>query len=182
MIQNKGKEQTMKILVLNGSPRANSNTKAMVEAFRKGAEGKGNEVTVLDVAKMKIAGCLACEYCHTKGDGACVQKDDMQEIYPVLAEADAVVFASPIHYFTITGQLQCVISRFYAPMKPAKATKTALLLSSLSPRVYDAAVTQHQAMSGFLGMESLGVITANGDENKSEAKLSECEELGAKFI
>lgn len=171
----------MKILVLNGSPRANSNSSAMIEAFKKGAEGKGNEVTVCDVAKMKIAGCLGCEYCHTKGEGACVQKDDMQEIYPLLAEADAVVYASPIYYFTITGQLQSAISRFYAPMKPAKATKTALMLSSMSPGVYDAAIAQHTAMSAFLGLESLGVVTANGDENKSEAKLAECEELGAKF-
>ena len=115
----------MKILVLNGSPRNDSNSSAMIEAFKKGAEGNGNEVTVCDVAKMKIAGCLACEYCHTKGEGACIQKDDMQEVFPLLAEADAIVFASPIYYMNISGQLQSVISRFYAPMKPAKATKTA---------------------------------------------------------
>lgn len=171
----------MKILVFNGSPRNDSNSSAMIEAFKKGAEGNGNEVTVCDVAKMKIAGCLACEYCHTKGEGACIQKDDMQEVFPLLAEADAIVFASPIYYMNISGQLQSVISRFYAPMKPAKATKTALMLSSMSPGVYDASIMQHKAMSAFLGLESLGVITANGEENKSEAKLAECEELGAKF-
>ena len=93
----------MKILVLNGSPRNDSNSSAMIEAFKKGAEGNGNEVTVCDVAKMKIAGCLACEYCHTKGEGACIQKDDMQEVFPLLAEADAIVFASPIYYMNISG-------------------------------------------------------------------------------
>jgi multimeric flavodoxin WrbA len=171
----------MKILVLNGSPRANGNTAAMVEAFKKGAEGKGNEVTVVEVAKKKIAGCLGCEYCHTKGEGACVQKDDMQEVYPLLAEADAVVYASPIYYFTMSGQMQCAISRFYAPMKPAKAKKAAMMLSSGSPGVYDAAIAQFNVMTGFMGMETVGIITANGEENKSEAKLAECEELGAKF-
>lgn len=171
----------MKILVLNGSPRANSNSSAMIEAFRQGAEEKGNEVTVVEVAKKKIAGCLGCEYCHTEGEGVCVQKDDMQEVYPILQEADAVVFASPIYYFGITGQMQCAISRFYAPMKPKKAGKTALMLTSGSPGVYDAAITQYKTMTGFLGMESLGIVTANGDENKSEAKLKECKELGEKF-
>ena len=73
----------MKITVLAGSPR-NVNTTAMVEAFKEGAEGAGHEVTVLNVGKMKIAGCLACEYCHTKGDGECVQKDDMTKVYPAL--------------------------------------------------------------------------------------------------
>ena len=83
----------MKILILNGSPRTDGNTAAMADAFKKGAESAGSEVTVVDVAKKKIAGCLACEHCHTKGDGACVQNDDMQEVYPLLAEADAVVIA-----------------------------------------------------------------------------------------
>jgi multimeric flavodoxin WrbA len=153
----------------------------MIDAFKKGAESNGSEVTVVEVAKKKIAGCLACEYCHTKGEGACVQKDDMQEIYPLLAEADAVVFASPIYYFSISGQLQSTISRFYAPMKPAKATKTALMLSSMSPGVYDAATTQHSVLAGFLGLENAGVVTANGEENKSEATLAKCEELGKQF-
>lgn len=49
----------MKIAVLAGSPRK-VNTKAMVEAFTAGAEEAGHEVTVLNVGKMKIAGCLAC--------------------------------------------------------------------------------------------------------------------------
>ena len=77
----------MQILVLNGSPRPHGNTAAMVEAFRKGAEENGHVVTVVNVCQKKIAGCLACEYCHQEGSGherQCVQKDDMQEVYPLL--------------------------------------------------------------------------------------------------
>ena len=81
----------MRILVLNGSPRPKGNTKQMVDAFREGAESAGHRVDVIDVCKKKIAGCLACEYCHTKGNGACVQKDDMQEVYSLLGEADMFV-------------------------------------------------------------------------------------------
>ena len=113
----------MKIVVLMGSPRQDSNTAALVEAFKKGAESKGNEVIVKNIAKMNIKPCVACEYCHTKGEGACIQKDDMQEIYPLLAEAEGVVIASPIYYFGLTGQAETALSRFYAPFKPAKATK-----------------------------------------------------------
>ena len=63
----------MKIAVFNGSPRK-ENTFAMVEAFKEGAVAAGHEVEVYHVGQMKIAGCLGCEYCHTKGEGACVQK------------------------------------------------------------------------------------------------------------
>lgn len=62
----------MKIIVLNGSPRPNGNTAAMVEAFVSAKEN-GHEITVVPVCQKKIAGCLACEYCHTKGNGKCVQ-------------------------------------------------------------------------------------------------------------
>ena len=67
----------MNILVLNGSPRPNSNTSAMVEAFAQGARESGHQVEVVHVCQKKIAGCLACEYCHTKGSGRCIQQDDM---------------------------------------------------------------------------------------------------------
>ena len=70
----------MKILVLNGSPHPQGSTKDMVNAFKKGAESAGHIVDVVDVCKKKIGGCLACEYCHSKGHGECIQKDDMQEV------------------------------------------------------------------------------------------------------
>ena len=49
-----------KIVVLNGSPRANGNTKELVKAFVKGAESAGNTVQVFDLQKMNIHGCLGC--------------------------------------------------------------------------------------------------------------------------
>lgn len=87
----------MRILVLNGSPRPKGNTKQMIEAFRVGAASSGHRVDVVDVCRKKIGGCLACEYCHAKGNGNCVQKDDMQEISSLLKEAELLVIASAIY-------------------------------------------------------------------------------------
>lgn len=86
----------MKIAILNGSPRK-ENTAAMVDAFKAGAEEAGNEVCVLHVGKMKIGGCLGCEYCHGKGEGQCVQKDDMGQDIDACKWADMLAFASPMH-------------------------------------------------------------------------------------
>mgnify|MGYP002626822029 CR=1 FL=1 len=162
----------MKIAVFNGSPRK-ENTYAMAEAFRKGAESAGHEVEVYHVGQMKIAGCLGCEYCHTKGEGSCVQKDDLEKILPAYKEADIVVFASPIYYFSMTTQMEAAIQRVYCIGKPLKAKKAALLLSSGSDGVYDAAIAQFKAYMSYAGIEATGIITACGSENKSEAKLSE---------
>ena len=123
----------MKILVLNGSPRPNGNTAGMVNIFQRAAEEHGHQVKVFNVCKMNINGCLACEYCHGKGHGQCVQKDDMQEIYAELSDTEMLVLAAPIYYHGISGQLKCVIDRFYSALYPTAPTtlkKVAMFLSS----------------------------------------------------
>ena len=169
----------MKILLLSGSPRKNGNSSAMAVAFTAGAQSAGHEVVRFDVARMDIAGCQGCEYCHVQGEGQCIQQDDMQEIYPHLADCDMIVFASAVYYWTLTAQLQAALHRFYAIGKPAKATKFAMLLSSGSPGVYDAIDSQMQSSFDFMGIEIVGKITSNGDENKNPAKLEECRAFGA---
>ena len=172
----------MQILVLNGSPRPNGNTKGMVEAFREGAISAGHHVDVVDVCRLKINGCLACEYCHTKGHGTCVQKDGMQQIYDLLKEAEMLVLASPIYYHGITGQLKCVIDRFYSaayPTKPPHLKKVAMILSSGDADMYDGALFSFRGdFLDYLGMENMGVFTAHGAENGSSEKLAELRAFG----
>lgn len=173
----------MKILVLNGSPRPNGSTRKMVNAFCEGAASVGHQVTVVDVCKKKIAGCLACEYCHTKGHGECIQKDDMQEVYALLREAEMLVIASPIYYHGLSGQLKCVIDRFYSaayPQKPKRLAKAAMILSSGDSNMYDGAMFSYQGdFLDYLGLEDMGVFTSHGYENGSAEKLEELRRFAA---
>ena len=173
----------MRILVLNGSPRSKGNTKQMVKAFRAGAEAAAHQVDVADVCRMKINGCLACEYCHTKGNGICIPKDDMQEIYDLLKEAEMLVIASPIYYHGVSGQLKCVLDRFYSaayPRKPKNLKKVAMILSSGDADMYDGAMFSYQGdFLDYLGLEDMGVFTAHGPENGLAAKLDELKKSGA---
>ena len=157
----------MKITVLNGSPRK-KNTTFMVDAFVKGAEEAGHKVEVVQVGKMKINGCLGCEYCHGKGEGQCIQEDDMDKVIPAYQDCDMIVFASPIYYFGMTAQMEAAIQRVYSIMKPPKATKAALLLSSMSPGVYDGAIGQYKGILAFMGIEDMGIFTAKDPENSTE--------------
>ena len=167
----------MKILVLNGSPTPNGNTVALVNAFKDGAESKGHEVNVINVAHKNIKGCMACNFCE-RNNGQCVQKDDMQEIYPLIQDADMIVFASPIYYFIMSGQLESVIHRFYAINAPEKAKYSALLLSSYSPNVYTGAIAQYKDMIAYMGMSDKGIVTADNSTNKTPEKLAEARTLG----
>ena len=92
-----------KIIILNGSPRIKGNTSALTSSFRKGAESAGHTVTEFFLDTMNINGCKGC--CGGGKDPAspCVQKDDMDKIYPIYKEADIVVLASPLYYWTISG-------------------------------------------------------------------------------
>lgn len=170
----------MKIAVFNGSPRK-ENTTAMVQAFCEGAEAAGHQVEEYQVGRMKIAGCLGCEYCHTKGEGNCVQKDDFEKILPSYKEADMIVFASPIYYFAMTAQMEAAIQRVYCIGKPLKAKKAALLLSSGSPGTQEGAIAQFKSYMAYVKMEIAGIITASGEENKSETKMSEIKAFAQKL-
>ena len=171
----------MNILILQASPRANGNTAWMAEQFKTAAEAAGHQVTIYNVSRKKIAGCLACEYCHGKGNGACIQKDDMQELYPLMAEAEGLVLAAPIYYFTLCAQIQAPIQRMYCVNKPAKATKMALLTSSYSPGVYNAARDEYKDICNYWGVADCGVVTAKLDEQKTEETKKKILEVVSKF-
>ena len=125
---------------------------------------------------------MACEYCHQKESGherQCVQKDDMQEVYPLLDEAEMIVLASPVYYHSFTGQLQCAINRIYALDKPKNLKKAALILSSGSDDVYGGAVYEYQnSFLDYLKLENMGIFTAFGEQNQSEEKIKELYEFG----
>ena len=108
-------------------------------AFVGGAREAAHDVDVVDVAHMEIHGCTACEYCHTKGNGTCIQKDDMAKVYPLYDSADMIVIASPIYYGSLSGQLTCAINRTYAIGGPAACKKMALILASGASGVFEGA-------------------------------------------
>ena len=168
----------MKIVVLNGSPRPKGNTAGLAAAFKEGAESAGHEVEVIGVGMMNIHGCRACDYCHNKGGGKCVQDDDMQKVYPALAAADMIVFASPVHYFGLSGQMQSAIARIYAPFRPA-AQKYAMLISSGSPGVTDGIKAQYALMLSLFGGQDMGFYTYNGPNNRTEETFAELRAFGA---
>lgn len=156
----------MRILVLNGSPRLNGNTMDMVNGFKAGAEEAGHTVQIENVAHMNVHGCMGCDYCREKG--VCVQKDDMQKLYPEILAADMLVFASPIYYFTLS-----------AHDIPKNVKKTALIMSSGSPFVYGPAIAQYyQSIVEYWQVENVGIFTANGKVNHSKEKWDELYRFG----
>ena len=103
----------MKIVVITGSPRRDGNTFAMTDAFVKAAEARGNSVIRFDAAFMNIGGCHACMTCYKSGK-ACSFDDDFNKIAPAILEADAVVYAMPVYWYSIPAQIKGVIDRIFS--------------------------------------------------------------------
>ena len=174
----------MNITVLNGSPRPRGNTAKMVNAFTQAAEAAGHETVTVDVCRMDIKGCLACESCHGRGEaGKCSRKDDMHKIYNRLADTDMIVLASPIYYHGISGQLKCAIDRFYAvlyPKAPARLRKVAMFLSSGDKDMYTGARFSFDGdFLGYLGLEDAGFFTCAG--NVTEETLDAIRKMAAEL-
>lgn len=102
-----------KIVVITGSPRKNGNSMVMANAFIKAAEAKGHIVTRFDAAMKNVGGCRACETCFKAGK-ACSFDDDFNTIAPAILEADAVVFATPVYWYSIPAQIKGVIDKLFS--------------------------------------------------------------------
>jgi multimeric flavodoxin WrbA len=102
----------LKVLGIMGSPRIRGNTDLLLDEALKGAQSQGAEVEKITVAGLKIAPCREIYACLK--DGQCVIKDNMEGIYPKLVNADAVIVATPIFFYTVSPQLMALISRCQA--------------------------------------------------------------------
>ena len=103
-----------KFVILNGSPRKKGNTSALVRAFTEGAESAGNTVTEFFLDGMNIHGCKGCFGGHSGKECPCVQRDDMDKIYPAVKECDVVVLATPLYYWNMSGQIRTAVDRLFA--------------------------------------------------------------------
>lgn len=102
-----------KVLILSGSPRKGGNSDLLCGEFARGAQESGNEVEIIRVAAKKIAPCSGCYYCRAH-NGECAHKDDMAEMLQKMIDADVIVMASPVYFYSIDAQLKVVIDRTVA--------------------------------------------------------------------
>lgn len=102
-----------KVLILSGSPRKGGNSDLLCDEFGRGAESGGNTVEKIRIAEKKIGFCNACYYCRTHG-GECAVKDDMAEVLQKMIEADVIVMASPVYFYSVDAQMKALIDRCLA--------------------------------------------------------------------
>jgi len=103
-----------KIVIVKGSPRREGNSAILAEQLAEGARSAGARVESFYLHYMDIDACDACDTCQSEPYRGCIIGDDMQILYPKLLDADAIVIASPVYWFTVSAQTKLFMDRCYA--------------------------------------------------------------------
>jgi multimeric flavodoxin WrbA len=112
----------MKVLGIYGSPRKGGNSDRLLDRALEGAQSAGAEILRVYARDLKMCGCIECGGCEKTGE--CVVKDDMQEVYPLMEEADVIILSSPIFFYGVTAQVKALIDRAQARWAKKMLTKT----------------------------------------------------------
>lgn len=176
-----------KIVILNGSPRKNGNTSALVKAFTEGAESAGHSVTEFFLDRMDIHGCKGCFGGHSSKDCPCVQWDDMDKIYPAVKECDVIVLATPLYYWNMSGQIRTAVDRLFA-LEEGDGNllrghdRSSALLMAAEGNDFEDILAYYDHLMQHLRWKNLGHVLAggNGDVGDIQGKpeLQDAYELG----
>ncbi len=100
------------ILVLTGSARSGGNSLLLADAFVQGAAAAGHTVNTFHSGITPMSACLHCDSCWADGN-PCVLSDSSETFYPLLEQADMLVFCSPLYWYTFSGHIKCAMDRMY---------------------------------------------------------------------
>jgi multimeric flavodoxin WrbA len=100
----------MKVFAINGSPRKEGNTAAMLQTVLSVCERAGLEVELYQAGGKLVRGCLACEKCFDH-PGKCVNDDWVQEVYEKMKAADAILLGAPTYFADLTPEIKAIMDR-----------------------------------------------------------------------
>ncbi len=172
------------ILVISASPRKNGNSETLADAFTKGAEESGNKAEKIVLYDKNIGfckGCLACQ--KTK---RCVIRDDADTIAQKMLTADVIVFATPIYYYEMCGQMKTMLDRANPLYTADYAFRDIYLLATAADEDKHAVDGAVKGVSGWISCfpkASLsGTVFAGGVDAvgtiKGHAALNKAYEMG----
>lgn len=161
-----------KVLIISTSLRADSNSEYLARQCERGARDAGNDVEFISLKGKKINFCIGCLACQESG--VCVIKDDVAEIADKVKNADTLVFATPIYYYEMSGQMKTLIDRLN-PLYVSDYKFTNIYM--IATAADEGAYVFEKAYAGLSGFSECfeksamcGIATGGGLQGTGEAK------------
>lgn len=172
-----------KVLILSGSPRKDGNSDMLCNEFMRGAAESGNEVEKIRVSEKKIGYCTACYAC--RGTGVCAIKYDMAEVMQKIIDADVLVLASPVYFYSIDAQLKALIDRTVCRWTEVKNKEFYYIMTAADSGM-ESMETTLACFRGYAdcveGAKEMGMIYGTGVYDKGEIlnkqQMQEAYEMG----
>lgn len=159
-----------KIIVVTSSPRKYGNSETLAQKFAEGAAAVGNDVQFVAVRDIGLKFCTGCLYCNTHDK--CALNDGMNGLYESFQNADVIVFATPVYYYSVCGQLKTLIDRLNPLYVRDNKFRDVYLLATAADdneNAMDGAVKVIQGwIDCFDGVKLQGVIRGVGVTEKGE--------------
>ena len=174
-----------KVVVISTSIRANSNSEDLAKSFADGATFAGNEVDFITLKEKQISFCKGCLACQQTGK--CVIKDDVTKIMNKVIGSDIVVWATPIYYYEMSGQMKVLIDRLNPMFSMDYKFRDVYFLATAAEdgeHVYEKALS---GLNGWIdcfdkaklkGYVFCGGVTMGGEISEN-IKLKEAYDMGA---
>lgn len=164
-----------KLVIISSSPRKNGNSEILCQQFAKGAKEANLEVEFVNINAYSILPCLACEYCRHH-HRQCVRKDDANLIIEKMIQADVWVLATPVYFYSVSGQMKLLIDRFFAreyEIREANKRKNAFFIITSGSPDHNQMVATIESLRGFIKVlktvDEGGIIYGTGAFNKGDS-------------
>ncbi len=175
-----------KVLVLSSTPRRGGNSDLLCDRFVEGAIDAGHKAEKIFLKDKKVNYCTGCGTCF-EGRKECPQKDDMAGVLDKMIEADVIVMATPVYFYTMAAQMKTMIDRCCARYTEINGKEFYFIVTAADSDI-DAMERTIEGFRGFTscltGVEEKGIIYGTGAWNigdiKGKPSMKEAFEMGKK--
>lgn len=159
-----------KVLVIATSLRVHSNSDVLAKECVKGAMEAGHDVEFISLKGKNIQYCLGCLHCLDCG--YCVLKDDVEYILKKVREAEVIVFASPLYYYGMSGQMKTLLDRLNPLYGSFYAFKDIYMIVTAADNSVDAFDKVYTSLEGwvdcFEGVSIKGMLKAGNHDDAGD--------------
>lgn len=165
-----------KVLIISSSPRRGGNSDTLCDEFQRGAQDAGHQVEKVCLRELDIHYCTGCGVCNS--GKPCPQHDDAAALLEKMVQADVIVLATPVYFYTMSAQLKTLIDRS-CPRYTEISHKDFYFIATMADTDEAMMERTFESLRGFTDgcltdAREKGIIRGAGVWQKGEIKESPC--------